>query len=398
MDPRCISSYTDKALISSVAFCTDDTSFVTGGIDKCIRLHQVEKSTREIKYKCESAVRCVALAPNGKCMFGGDENGKIWMKALSVSQQKEDADSFVAHFKAINSIAFSPDGTRYTTASNDGTAKIFEYPTNNFVASFKGHTHWVLSSEFSPDSNVIVTAGEDKTCRIWDVLNKEKPRVFGKFPASVTHATFHPSGTIVGVALADGSFLLIDVRNEKTIQYYPKAHNGPITALRFHPSGSFALTSSTDKTLSIWDLIEGLKFYTIDGFADEVVDCKWSSNGSKFIACTKSGEVKTFSTNFDKLIKTIENTTSTAGSAGDSRIDEATGVMNPELKRGHPPKKESKPKQEDMTPEERDAKITAALTKMLNQVEILTKSAAMMTERVNMQAKTVERLQAAHNQ
>lgn len=385
MDPTNVYTCNENVELSSVAFCAHSSSFVTAGTNGTIYFH--ESPARTIKYKCNAKVRCVALAPKDERMFCAGEDGNIYIFEISVLKARNTEKPQPG---IINYISFSPDGTRYTIASNDKSAKIYKYPTHEFIASLVGHSRFVNTSEFSPDSNVIVTASDDKTVRIWDVLNKDKPRIF-KFPAPATCASFHPSGTIIGVGLENGSFFIIDVRNEKTIQYYPDAHNGKITALRFHPSGSFALTSSTDKKLGIWDLVEGLKFYTIEAFSNEIVDCKWNANGSQFIACDKRGEIRVFNTNFDKL---IENTTVNSASTGDKRIDEATGVMNPDLKKGRQSKKESAAQKYDaMSPEEKNAKIEAALNAMLTQVEYLTQSAAMMTERMNMQSKTIERLQ-----
>lgn len=397
MDPICINTLTiPKTKLTSIHFCSDGVNFVTAGADKKMHLHQLGNDKyRCIQYECESSpLLCVASSPSDKFIFGGDKNGKVTVTKQSVRSEKS---VFRAHPSAVNSIHFSNDGKRFVTSSNDGVAKIWGYPKCNFLKSFKDHKDWMTSCEFSPDGNVIVTSSNDKTVRIWDVNTQDPPRVFGPFPSAVTKATFHPLGTIIGVAIADGSFFIIDVRNEQTIQCYTGAHAGPVTSIQFHPSGSFALTSSTDMKLCIWDLIEGQLFYTIESHKAEILDAKWNNDGSKFISCDSSGTIKIFQTNFDKLIKTIETTKET--DLYESKLSEAMGIITPDPRKASfksegSPKKSTEKK--NPTPEEMPQIIESSLEKLMNQISFLTKSTAILSQRLEMQAQKLEKLQKSN--
>ena len=67
------------------------------------------------------------------------------------------------------SAAFSPDGKRIVTASEDKTARIWDAATGKPIGEpLKGHEDAVCSAAFSPDGKRIVTASRDKTARLWD--------------------------------------------------------------------------------------------------------------------------------------------------------------------------------------------------------------------------------------
>ena len=69
----------------------------------------------------------------------------------------------------VCSAAFSPDGKRIVTASEDKTARLWDAETGKPIGEpLKGHEDRCVSAAFSPDGKRIVTASEDKTARLWD--------------------------------------------------------------------------------------------------------------------------------------------------------------------------------------------------------------------------------------
>ena len=60
------------------------------------------------------------------------------------------------------------DGTRIATASNDGTAKIWDAVSGKELLTLSGHKDWVLSVAFSPDGSRIATSSFDGTAIVWD--------------------------------------------------------------------------------------------------------------------------------------------------------------------------------------------------------------------------------------
>ena len=63
---------------------------------------------------------------------------------------------------------FSPDGKRIVTASDDGTARVWDAQTGQPLTEPMKHGNVAVSAQFSPDGKRIVTASQDKTARVWD--------------------------------------------------------------------------------------------------------------------------------------------------------------------------------------------------------------------------------------
>ena len=66
------------------------------------------------------------------------------------------------HMGTVQSVTFSPDGTRIVTGSQDKTAKVWDARTGMPVLDLKGHTGAVLAVSFSPDGTRIATGSHDQ--------------------------------------------------------------------------------------------------------------------------------------------------------------------------------------------------------------------------------------------
>jgi WD40 repeat protein len=64
--------------------------------------------------------------------------------------------------------AWSPDGTRLLTTSDDGTVRIWDAATGQPQLTLTDHTDGVSGGAWSPDGTRLLTTSYDGTVRIWD--------------------------------------------------------------------------------------------------------------------------------------------------------------------------------------------------------------------------------------
>jgi WD40 repeat protein len=75
----------------------------------------------------------------------------------------------VGHEDTVTSVAFSPDGQRLATGSDDKTARVWDLATGTELLRLAGHEGDVTSVAFSPDGQRLATGSQDGTARAWDV-------------------------------------------------------------------------------------------------------------------------------------------------------------------------------------------------------------------------------------
>jgi WD40 repeat protein len=155
------------------------------------------------------------------------------------------------HDGPVNSAAFSLDGQRVVTASEDGTARIWNTASGTQLGVLRGHRRPVNSAAFSPDGERVVTASTDRTARLWNGSGTNTVVLRGHGGPVIT-AAFSPDGHSVLTASEDGTSRLWDAASgqQRTIL---RAHEGGVCCAAFSWDGKRVVTASDDFTTRIWD-------------------------------------------------------------------------------------------------------------------------------------------------
>jgi WD40 repeat protein/tRNA A-37 threonylcarbamoyl transferase component Bud32 len=126
------------------------------------------------------------LSLNGVSAFGGfDADGtrlcgatQRKLKVWEVSTGKEIL-TLEGHGGLVNSVAFSPDGRRLASGSDDKSVKIWDARTGQELLTLRGHSGEVMCLAFSADGRRLASGSRDRTVRLWDATTRP-PRPKGQ--------------------------------------------------------------------------------------------------------------------------------------------------------------------------------------------------------------------------
>ena len=144
-------------------------------------------------------------------------------------------------------MAFSPDGKRLASASQDETVKVWDAATGQETLTLKGHTSGVMSVAFSPDGKRLASASMDGTVKVWDA------------------ATGQETLTL-------------------------KGHTGPVTSVAFSPDGKRLASASADKTVKVWDAATGQETLTLKGHTGGVTSVAFSPDGQRLASASRGSD------------------------------------------------------------------------------------------------------------
>jgi WD40 repeat protein len=209
--------------------------------------------------------------------------------AISVFQEVRAADAELAvlsgHGDVVRSAAYSPDGTRIVTASDDKTAWIWDAGTGVQLAVLAAHNDRINSAAYSPDGTRIVTASRDKTARIWDARTGVQLTVLFGHGDVVESAAYSPDGTRIVTASDDKTARIWDARTGTQLVVL-SGHAGAVHSAAYSPDGTRIVTASLDKTARIWDTRTGTRLVVLSGHDDRVYSAAYSPDGTRIVTAS----------------------------------------------------------------------------------------------------------------
>jgi hypothetical protein len=130
--------------------------------------------------------------------------GTIRGEAAVITWKGMSGTPILRHAGWIWSISFSPDGTRVATASEDGTARVWNADTFQPITPPLRHAHSVGTASFSRDGTRILTASGD-AAQVWDARTGLRLTEAPEQDDRIVRAAFTPDGRGIETCSLNGT-------------------------------------------------------------------------------------------------------------------------------------------------------------------------------------------------
>lgn len=221
-------------------------------------------------------INSVAWSPDGTRVATGsdDSTASIWDPDTGREVVRlENQRSFVL------GVAWSNDNARLATTSLDGSARLWNPTTGQALTTLRGHGGSVWGVAWSPDGRRLATASADNTARIWNPSTGQELITLDGHAEAVFAVAWSPDGTLLATASADHTARIWEPTTGKEITAL-RGHTGWLRSVAWSPDGSLLATASYDNTARIWDALTGEELATLLGHTDSVLCVAWSPGGT----------------------------------------------------------------------------------------------------------------------
>jgi WD40 repeat protein/tRNA A-37 threonylcarbamoyl transferase component Bud32 len=149
--------------ISAVRFSPDGKTLAVSCWNQILLWDAQRRAGQALPLPSGKLTRDLTFAPHGALLVAGaGQTLQFWDQRAAILLAE-----VPAHRTAIGSVAFSPDGSRIATGSDDGAVRLWDAAQRSAIGRALAHRGPVRLVRFSPDGEFLLTAGS-REVRIWN--------------------------------------------------------------------------------------------------------------------------------------------------------------------------------------------------------------------------------------
>ncbi|MGF1499027.1 MAG: hypothetical protein ACFB8W_19705 [Elainellaceae cyanobacterium] len=295
-----------EGTVWATSFSPDEEYLATTSDDGKPRLWKLDSQAANI-FKVDGIPARDASFNSDSSMIAAAAAGKVWLRDLQ-SQREWSFDAH--HGQLLYSLAFSPNHQYIATASEDRTAKLWNYE-GEMLQELYGHEGQVHKVIFHPSKDLLVTASADQTARLWNLEGEEIARFLGH-QAPLWGLSFSSDGGYLATSSEDNTVRLWSLREMNSSLLKPNGpkvhtksqlileHDTPILSIDFHPNRSVLASASVDGHVKIWKTTGDL-LYEFTAHEKAIFDIRFSQDGLSVATASDDGRSRIWSLNGNLL-------------------------------------------------------------------------------------------------
>lgn len=289
----------------------DNGGFFGGPMEnvEMIRLWSIETGQHITLENPAFRANSIAFSPDGNTIATGgwDNNidrdlwpGTVQLWDAATGEYKETLTE--QHTDSVFTVAYSPNGTSFVSASKDDKILLWDTATYQLKAELTGYSNAIA---FSPDSSTLAIAGRDKKIRLCDAVSGQHKLTLTENTNEVYSLVFNPDGkTFAGIG-GDSTIRLWDAGTGEHLQTIT-GHTRSVSSVSFNADGSMIATGSGhdgmgDKIIRIWNVRSGCLQSTFkvplgrwikDDFKTFADVVSYSSDGKTLASASEDGTIR----------------------------------------------------------------------------------------------------------
>ncbi|KAL2440792.1 Polyadenylation factor subunit 2 [Exophiala dermatitidis] len=200
-----------------------------------------------------SSLRAAEWSNRKDWLVAANDEGTVYYLQPTLNNPHQ----FKGHDAPIRDIAFAPSDTKFVTASDDNTLKIWDFTSSTNESTFKEHGWDVKACDWHPSKGLVVSGSKDHSVRLWDPRTTRNLTTLHGHKNAITATVFSRlRDQLLATAGRDGQIRIFDLRLMRDVAIL-RGHEKGVTTLSWHPiHPSLISTGGDDGSLHTYLLTE----------------------------------------------------------------------------------------------------------------------------------------------
>lgn len=285
----------DTSDVTAIAFNHQGTQAVIGDFGGLLTLVDLATNAQTVLRDYDFPIRTLAYSPDDSLLAVGGSDGIVYIWWWDGTGVMRPTAMWSGHTDGLNNVAFSPDGTRLLSASDDATIRLLSVSNGELIAVLEGHTRGdTLYATFSPDGSKIASYSWDRQLNIWDgntgALIGSTRTTYG-----INALAFSPDGLFVAVGTLNSDLAIYWADQSPSLYRALAGHSGDISQVTFTPDGAMVISASYDDSVRVWAVATGEQIARLSGHRTDVIDMTISADQTLLVSGDVSGRVLLYS-------------------------------------------------------------------------------------------------------
>jgi WD40 repeat protein len=246
------------------------------------------------------AVNSVAWSPDGSLVAAGSGNGVLGAWRVADGQRHT---LFVGHTSSVSSVVWSRDGRLLASASSDATVRLWDTASGQLVQTLPDHNASQAVLAFVPGTSLLLLDGADGMLRQWNTRDGVSQGVFDQHENGIQAFAVDPAGALVAVADGVSRVHLWRIATGERVVTLP--HPQLAMCVAFSPDGGQLVTGCFDTIARVWDVGTGQVLRQLQGHHERVSSASWSPDGSMIATSGTDSTIRLWDAGSGELLRVL---------------------------------------------------------------------------------------------